>query len=209
MYDIKADFRKGLIPNAITFFGLTMIVPIIVFHREGMYGFALAYFIIAWICDGLDGKIARKYKLQSKIGEFFDPLADKVFTWSMLLFLWDRVPTVAALTIMALGLLATFGRIIILAANRHLPVAIDVMAGKAGKYKTNFEKAGLVALLLSDLLEGYLCADTAAPTLLDCAVISKPLEFLSCLGLWLSIPLAIISFLAIVLKMKRLWHETH
>lgn len=197
LYNFKADFKKGLLPNAITFVGVMMIVPIILARRAGMMWTALGYFVVAWFCDWADGHFARKFNMQSKIGAFGDPLVDKAFTWSMFIDNWYRIPQEAAIIIMGIGLFATLGRIIILIANRNPAVNIDVMAGLAGKLKTNFEKSGLVALLLADIAGRYLKNDSVVQFFM----------FLSWLGIWLSIPLAIISFLSIVMKLYKIYHE--
>ncbi|KKR08045.1 MAG: CDP-diacylglycerol-glycerol-3-phosphate 3-phosphatidyltransferase [Parcubacteria group bacterium GW2011_GWC2_39_14] len=197
VYNFKADFKKGLLPNCITFVGVLMILPIILARRAGMFGSSLFYFVVAWFCDWADGHFARKFVMTSKIGTFLDPLTDKAFTWSILIDNWHRVPKEAAVIIMITGLLATIGRIIILIANRNPAVNIDIMAGMAGKYKTNFEKSGLVALLLADICGKYIHYEWLVDLFM----------FISKLGIWLSIPLAIISFLSIVMKLYKIYHE--
>ncbi len=197
MYDIKSDFKRGLLPNSVTAFGLLMIPPIILFHREGGTLWALLYFVMAWFCDWLDGFLARKYKMTSLIGEFFDPLADKGFTWSMLIYFWDRVPSFVGFSIIGIGLLATVGRCIIIASGRKYHDSIDVMAGWAGKLKVNFEKSGLIAIILADIFLLY----TNQPLIYDIFM------FISKLGLWLSLPLAAVSFYQIMTKLQRLYRE--
>jgi CDP-diacylglycerol--glycerol-3-phosphate 3-phosphatidyltransferase len=51
------------------------------------YGWALILFFIASISDYWDGFLARKYKLESMIGEVIDPIADKVLTAFLILAL--------------------------------------------------------------------------------------------------------------------------
>ena len=60
--------------------------------KNADYGFkliALIIFIIASITDMLDGLIARKYKLITNLGQFLDPLADKILTSAAFLCFLD------------------------------------------------------------------------------------------------------------------------
>ena len=49
---------------------------------------ALSLFVVGSITDFLDGYLARKYALQTKIGALLDPVADKILVMSFILFLW-------------------------------------------------------------------------------------------------------------------------
>lgn len=51
------------------------------------YWIAVIIFTIASITDALDGKIARKYNMITKLGQFLDPLADKLLTTVAFIFL--------------------------------------------------------------------------------------------------------------------------
>lgn len=66
------------IPNAITILRLTLVPVLVVLLKQGEFGWALAVFMIAGLSDGLDGYLARRYRLQSEFGGFLDPVADKV-----------------------------------------------------------------------------------------------------------------------------------
>ena len=57
---------------------------IAVFH---FYGWALFLFLLASISDYWDGFLARKYKLESKVGEIIDPIADKILAMFLILAL--------------------------------------------------------------------------------------------------------------------------
>ncbi len=75
------------IPNMITIFRI-ILVPIYlrVFfsNLENRLLIAGLVFILAGISDVLDGHIARKHNLQTKIGTVLDPLADKLMTFAVL-----------------------------------------------------------------------------------------------------------------------------
>jgi len=53
------------------------LVLVLAIYSEMLY-LALLTFILASITDYLDGRIARKYKLESNLGEILDPIADKI-----------------------------------------------------------------------------------------------------------------------------------
>ncbi|WP_375135268.1 CDP-alcohol phosphatidyltransferase family protein [Halanaerobium saccharolyticum] len=75
------------IPNYITFFRI-FLIPVYLYHFvQGNIIAAAGFFAFSALTDFLDGYIARKYNLESKIGKLLDPLADKLTIISILLVL--------------------------------------------------------------------------------------------------------------------------
>lgn len=81
------------VPNALTI-GRIIVTPIVLIllltNTLPGVGAALVLFVLAAISDYLDGKIARDYKVRSRLGQFLDPLADKVLvlgTFVVLIFI--------------------------------------------------------------------------------------------------------------------------
>ena len=58
------------------------------------YGWALFLFLLASISDYWDGFLARKYKLESKVGEIIDPIADKILAMFLILALCIELSSV-------------------------------------------------------------------------------------------------------------------
>ena len=58
------------------------------------YGWALFLFFLASISDYWDGFLARKYKLESKVGEIIDPIADKILAMFLILALCIELSSV-------------------------------------------------------------------------------------------------------------------
>lgn len=80
------------IPNFISLTRILMVPVVIVLLKEREYSYALLVFTLAGVSDGLDGWIAKTYKLQSAFGAMLDPMADKlllVSTYAMLAMLGD------------------------------------------------------------------------------------------------------------------------
>lgn len=75
-----------LIPNILTFGRLILTVIFLVMllyspqaaDKTFVLDFAFVLFVIAGLTDIIDGKLARKFNVTSKLGRMMDPLADKV-----------------------------------------------------------------------------------------------------------------------------------
>ena len=67
------------LPNYITSIRLIFSIPLIIFLETNNTLFVWVIILIGGITDYLDGYIARKFKLKTKIGAILDPLADKIF----------------------------------------------------------------------------------------------------------------------------------
>ncbi len=81
-------------PNQLTLLRMVF-VPFIVIHMvDGHYSWALILFIIAGFSDGLDGLLARRLHQQTLLGQYLDPIADKLLLSTMFLVLsiLHRIP---------------------------------------------------------------------------------------------------------------------
>ena len=74
-------------PNQLTLLRM-IFVPFVVIHLvEGRYLWALVVFVIAGFSDGLDGLLARTLHQQTLLGQYLDPIADKLLLSTMFLVL--------------------------------------------------------------------------------------------------------------------------
>jgi CDP-diacylglycerol--serine O-phosphatidyltransferase len=83
---------RGLIPNAITALALCFGLTGVRFAIGADWEKALAAIIIAGILDGMDGRIARLLRAQSKFGAELDSLSDNIAFGTapaLILFLWS------------------------------------------------------------------------------------------------------------------------
>jgi CDP-diacylglycerol--glycerol-3-phosphate 3-phosphatidyltransferase len=71
------------LPNALTFFRI-LLVPVLVVvlltKFEGKEFVGLGLFLLASLTDFLDGFIARRWGLETRLGKLLDPAADKILT---------------------------------------------------------------------------------------------------------------------------------
>ena len=106
--------------------------------------FSAAIFSAASITDYLDGYFARKYALVSNLGKILDPLADKLLVSSAFIMLvsLNFIPAWVACTIIGRELAVTGLRCVIIENGE------DVSASWLGKYKTGFQIASIIPLLI-------------------------------------------------------------
>jgi CDP-diacylglycerol---glycerol-3-phosphate 3-phosphatidyltransferase len=134
-------------PNMLT--GLRIAaVPVVVFllFFQGKLASSLGalIFLLAGATDFLDGFLARRYRIVSRVGKFLDPLADKLLVSAALIMLipLDRVAAWMAFLIIGRELMVTGLRG--LAASEGVVLAAD----RWGKAKTILQMAALTALIL-------------------------------------------------------------
>ncbi len=74
-------------PNQLTLLRMVFLPFIIIHLVSHHYVWALALFVLAGISDGLDGVLARALKQQTLLGQYLDPIADKLLLSTLFLVL--------------------------------------------------------------------------------------------------------------------------
>lgn len=114
------------------------------------YLIAGAVFILAYITDTLDGRIARKYNMVTDIGKLMDPIADKLLTAACMVMLIGRdLMSVCdflmpIFTVIVLAREFTVSGMRLVAASRGVVMA----AGVLGKIKTTLQSIALPMVLI-------------------------------------------------------------
>jgi CDP-diacylglycerol--glycerol-3-phosphate 3-phosphatidyltransferase len=135
------------LPNLITLARIASlpVVLLLVDNYSRARSFAAALvFVAGGLSDVIDGAIARKRGLVTVLGQFLDPLADKLFVLGTLVWLVarDRVPEWLVVVLMSRELAITGLRAV--ASGYGLVIA----ASPGGKTKTAFQTIGIVCLLI-------------------------------------------------------------
>jgi cardiolipin synthase len=81
-------------PNQLTLLRMVFVPFIIINLADQHYSWALALFILAGLSDGLDGLLARTLKQQTLLGQYLDPIADKLLlsTTFLVLSILHKIP---------------------------------------------------------------------------------------------------------------------
>jgi len=74
-------------PNQLTLLRMIFLPFIVINLVKDDYKWALALFVLAGLSDGLDGLLARKLHQQTLLGQYLDPIADKLLMSTMFLVL--------------------------------------------------------------------------------------------------------------------------
>jgi len=134
-------------PNALTLFriaAIPVIVVLMLFTNRFCTFLAALVFSAAAITDFFDGYIARRRGMESELGKIMDPLADKLLISSAFIMLVSHtwVPAWVVCIIIGREIAVTGLRNIV--ANKGQ----DVSASMLGKYKTGFQIASIIPLLI-------------------------------------------------------------
>jgi cardiolipin synthase len=74
-------------PNLLTLMRLIFVPFVVVAIQQQKYTVALVIFVAAGVTDGLDGLLARVLKQKTTLGQYLDPIADKLLLSTMFLML--------------------------------------------------------------------------------------------------------------------------
>lgn len=155
------------LPNRLTLIRL-FLIPLLIFfalfpfaHFGISFGFTsvsfvsipnlnlilLTIFVLASATDYLDGYIARKYKLVTTFGKFFDPIADKLLINTLFIILAanTQIPVVAVILMIARDTLVDAIRM--LNAKEGLVVSAQFL----GKLKTVSQMLTIILYLVGNL----------------------------------------------------------
>jgi len=134
------------LPNAITIIRI-LLIPLFLYKIiQGEMIFATVVYLTAAISDGLDGFIARVWKLQTKLGTFLDPMADKLLitTSFLTLSVLDIIPLWLALAVISRDIIIVSGSLLVYLMKNELTIRPQPI----GKVTTFFQFSYILLVLL-------------------------------------------------------------
>lgn len=133
------------IPNLITVARLLMVPLIVVMIGAGQWAGAFALFVLAGVSDAVDGFIARRFGMQSQLGAYLDPLADKALLVSIYvaLAIHGVLPPWVAIVVVSRDIMIISAMVLSMLLERPMEVRPLVVS----KLNTGAQ-IGLAALLL-------------------------------------------------------------
>ena len=150
----KTDFlytKYNLTPNTITIFNSLIITNFLLYFWLSSQCLMSSLFLFGrLILDGVDGNIARKYKLYTKNGEIYDHMSDSIFlgyiffVFTYKLQLQIEIIVLLSYTIMILSMLINF--------EHKLQIVAKKILGAGGSYDgyctLNYFLAHLIIILI-------------------------------------------------------------
>lgn len=136
-------------PNLLTMLRLMFIPLIIITILDNNYRWAFGLFVLAGISDGLDGLLARALHQKTKLGEYLDPIADKLLLSTMFVMLsaMGKIPWAATVLVFSRDII-----IVIVCAVTYATTHLrDFRPSLLGKANTLAQIATVVFVLLNEV----------------------------------------------------------
>ncbi len=158
------------LPNILTLSRI-FAVPILVFllwrPSPVDYGITFVLYCIVGITDYFDGYLARAQGQISRLGQFLDPIADKIMVAAVLIMLISSrkanpVPEIEGLHIIA-ALIILLREIFVSGLREFLaPLNVSMPVSALAKWKTTFQLVALGGLILGGAFPGQPWVHTAS-----------------------------------------------
>ncbi len=135
------------LPNALTVIRI-LLIPLFFYKMiQGETGFATVVYLTAATTDGLDGFIAKTWNMQTKLGSYLDPLADKLLmaTSYITLAVMQFIPLWLAIAVLSRDIIIALGSMTIYLMEGELTVRPRAV----GKVTTFFQFLYILLVLLA------------------------------------------------------------
>jgi cardiolipin synthase len=141
--------RYRTAPNALTLLRICLAPFLVAAILNGQYLLGFCLFVAAGLTDALDGLLARLLKQRSVLGEYLDPVADKLLLSTLFLVLLHKGLMPTTVTVLVFGRdvgILVVAAILYAAAGRR-----EFSPSLLGKANTVAQVAAVAAVLLQQL----------------------------------------------------------
>lgn len=90
-------------PNLLTLLRICLAPVLVAAVLEGRFGLSFVLFVVAGLTDALDGTLARLLKQRTTLGQYLDPVADKLLLSTLFLVLMYRGLIPTTVTVLVFG----------------------------------------------------------------------------------------------------------
>jgi CDP-diacylglycerol--glycerol-3-phosphate 3-phosphatidyltransferase len=141
------------VPNLLSLFRIVLVpllVVVLLTKFDGKEFVGLGVFLLASATDLLDGLIARRFRLETRLGKLLDPAADKILTAAAFISLVEQNPAVVP----AWMVVVIISRELAVSALRSFAAAEHVVIGAsfAGKIKTAVQVIAISLVIIYNQL---------------------------------------------------------
>lgn len=168
------------IPNAITSIRILLVPALVYLLLRGDFERAIWLFLAAGLSDALDGFIARRFNLATRLGAILDPIADKLLVVSSVIVLarLGHLPWWLALAVVARDVVIVVGAIAF-----YLRFGSLEMAPSIPSKLNTFVQIALILLVLCQLTEA-LQVESWFPLLFGLAFLTALVSGVHYLAVW-------------------------
>jgi cardiolipin synthase len=151
MNDLANPKLNGLrtAPNLLTFLRICLAPFLVAAILENRFALSFGLFLVAGLTDALDGTLARLLKQSTMLGQYLDPVADKLLLSTLFLVLTHKDLIPARVTVLVFGRdvgILVVGAILYAAAGRR-----EFRPSIFGKANTLVQVTAVAAVLLHQL----------------------------------------------------------
>src|ERR1035437_581801 len=136
-------------PNLLTLLRICLAPFLVAAILEDHYALSFGLFVVAGLTDALDGTLARLLKQRTVLGQYLDPVADKLLLSTLFLVLMHKGLIPATVTVMVFG--RDVGMLVVAAVLYAAVGRREFSPSIFGKANTLAQVAAVAAVLLHQL----------------------------------------------------------
>lgn len=139
------------LPNSLTLLRIALVPVLAILLIQGLYFEALLVFTLTSITDALDGFLARQFNMQTELGAYLDPIADKAMlsTCFITLAITGNMPAWLAVLVISRDIIILLGILVLFL----MSVPFQIKPSLISKITTTFQIITVLCILLSLSIE--------------------------------------------------------